>query len=73
MTDIFKSPEVEPIPRTALSIAETALSLSLSDRTVHKMVRDRVLPVVDVGTRRLVPVEGLKKWLAEQSAAKTNR
>lgn len=66
-TDIFQAPHVEAVPRTALSIAETALSIGVSERTIQRMISEGALPVVHLGKRRLVPVDLLRKWLYEQA------
>ena len=65
-TDVFQPPHVEVVPRTALSIAETALSIGVSERTIHRMISEGNLPVVPVGKRRLIPIDLLRKWLSEQ-------
>ena len=67
VTDIFQPPHVEAVPRTALSIAETASSIGVSERTVQRMVSEGALPVVPIGKRRLIPVESLRKWLSEHT------
>ena len=65
--DIFAPIPVEPVPRTALSIAETALSIGVSERTIQRMISEGILPVVHLGKRRLIPVEMLRKWLSDQA------
>ena len=63
-TDIFAPIPVEPIPRVALSVAEAAKSLGISDRTVTTLISKGEIPVVSVGKRRLIPVDALREWVA---------
>ena len=67
-TDIFAPIPVEPVPRVALSIAEAAKALGLSDRTITSMVTKGEIPVVRIGKRRLIPVDGLREWVASITA-----
>ena len=71
-TDIFAPIPVEPVPRVTLSVAEAAKALSLSDRTITSMIAKGEIPVVRIGKRRLIPVEGLRKWIASRTATPTD-
>jgi excisionase family DNA binding protein len=70
--DIFAPIPVEPVPRVALSVAEAAKALSLSDRTITSMIARGEIPVVRIGKRRLIPVDGLREWVASKTAAPTD-
>lgn len=65
MTDTLR---VSPVPRTALSVEETAQSTSLCGKTVGKLITDGRLRCVMVGTRRLVPVSEIQRWLDREAA-----
>lgn len=54
-----------PVPRLALSIADAAVALGLSDRTVDELARAGELPSIRVGRRRLFVVRDLERWLDE--------
>ena len=47
----------------AYSIKQAALTLSLSESTIEHMIRDRELPVIRRGTRRLISRDALEKWI----------
>ena len=54
------------VPRLCLSVFEASKSVGLSE----KHFRDEILPSVPhlrVGRRILIPVDGLREWLSEQS------
>lgn len=70
--DIFAPIPVEPVPRVALSVAEAAKALSLSDRTITSMIAKGEIPVVRIGKRRLIPVDGLREWIASRTTTPTN-
>lgn len=70
-TDIFAPIPVEPVPRVTLSVAEAAKALSLSDRTITSMIAKGEIPVIRIGKRRLIPVDGLREWVASRITAPT--
>jgi excisionase family DNA binding protein len=47
----------------AYSIKQAALTLSLSESTIEHMIRDRELPVIKRGTRRLISRDALETWI----------
>jgi hypothetical protein len=54
------------VPRLCLSVFEAAKSIGLSE----KHFRDEILPRIPhlrVGRRIVIPVDGLREWLSEQS------
>lgn len=61
------SMRVSPVPRMALSIPETGEAIGLCGKTVSRLIADGRLPCVTVGTRRLIPVSGLQRWLDTES------
>ena len=54
---------VSPVPRMALSLEESAKAIGLCSKTVSKLIADGRLRAVNVGTRRLIPVTELQRWL----------
>lgn len=52
------------IPKVALSIAEAAHALSISRAAAYRLVAAGELPVVIVGTKKVVPVIALQQWVA---------
>ena len=64
---------VSLVPRTALSVEETGQSTSLCSKTVGKLINDGRLKCVMVGTRRLVPVTEIQRWLDREAAQSPER
>lgn len=58
-----------PVPRLALNKAEAARALGVSERQIEDMVASGQVPNVRIGRRVLLPVDGLRIWLANQLAA----
>ena len=53
-----------PAPaQMAYSIKQAAATLSLSESTIEHMIRDRELPVIKRGTRRLISRLAIEKWI----------
>ncbi|NQV24928.1 MAG: helix-turn-helix domain-containing protein [Rhodopirellula sp.] len=59
---------ISPVPRLALSLEESAKAVGLCSKTVGNLIRDGRLRAVHVGTRRLVPVSELQRWLDAEAA-----
>ena len=49
------------------SVAEAAEALGVSKTVMYQIIRIKGFPVIAVGNRRLIPIEGLKRWLEEQA------
>jgi excisionase family DNA binding protein len=58
---------VSPVPRMALSLEESGQAIGLCSKTVSKLIGDGRLRCVMVGTRRLIPVTELQRWLDAES------
>lgn len=58
---------VSPVPRMALSLEEAGKAIGLCSKTVSKLIADGRLRCVMVGTRRLIPVTELQRWLDAES------
>lgn len=55
------------VPRLALSFEEAAKSLSLSERTLRRLIQGEGIPHFRVANRVLFPVDGLRRWIAEKA------
>ncbi len=53
--------------KLAISFAEAAALLGVSRPTMYALSRRDGFPVFSVGSRRLISVEGLRRWVAEQT------
>lgn len=65
MTDTLR---VSPIPRMALSLEESGQAIGLCSKTVAKLINEGRLRAANVGTRRLVPVTEIQRWLDREAA-----
>jgi excisionase family DNA binding protein len=57
--------------RLALSLAEAARALGVSERHVREILPD--LPHVHLGRRVLIPVEALREWLRDRARAERSQ
>ncbi len=55
---------MEPL---AISFAKAAALLGISRPTMYALARRDGFPVFSVGSRRLISVEGLRRWVAAQA------
>ena len=53
--------------RLAYSPTETSAVLGVSKPTVYKLLKRADFPSFKIGTRTLVPAEGLREWLKKQT------
>lgn len=66
MTVLQAGNSASEVPRLCLSVFEASKSVGLSE----KHFRDEILPHIPhlrVGRRIVIPVDGLREWLSEQS------
>ena len=63
------SQRVAPVPRLSLNIEETGQAISLCGKTVAKLITEGRLRCVRVGTRRLIPVAEIERWLNAEAVA----
>jgi excisionase family DNA binding protein len=54
--------------RLAIGISETCKAIGLSRSSVFELIRQGKIPVVRIGRRTLVPVEGLREFLRLNTA-----
>lgn len=68
----FEPPGVDPVPRLALTLDEASQSIGISRRQLNDVLSAGMgFPVMRVGRRVLVPVDELRRWLAEESRAES--
>ena len=53
------------IERLALTVEEAAQSIGISDRKLRDLIHLEGFPLVRLGSRCLIPVDGLRWWLEE--------
>lgn len=58
-------PELEPVVRTTLEVKEVATYLGLSKDMIYKLVREKKMPHIKIGSRILFKVESIDRWLSE--------
>ncbi len=49
------------------SVTEAAEALGVSKTAMYQIIRIKGFPVIVLGGRRLIPIEGLKRWVEEQA------
>ena len=50
-----------------LTVDETAEALKISPRMVYALIGEGVVPVVKLGTRKVVPVDALRRMIEERT------
>lgn len=53
--------------KLALSVAEAAQLLGVSRPTVYTLLHKEGFPSLKIGSRTLIPTDGLREWLRQQS------
>ena len=61
----------EAPPRLALSVAEAAASIGVSERHLRTLLPE--VPHCYVGNRVVIPIEPLREWLREQARVEKTR
>jgi excisionase family DNA binding protein len=67
------TPRVSPVPRLAFSVEETGKATDLCGKTVSKLIAEGRLRCVTVGTRRLVPLTEIQRWLDREAAQSSDQ
>lgn len=57
----------------ALTLSDTATLLNISRPTMTQLARRSDFPAIKIGTRWVISIEGLQKWLDEQVEKKRQR
>lgn len=52
--------------KLALSVTEAAEALSISRRSLYNLIKTDGFPVLELGGRRVIPVDLLQQWMREQ-------
>lgn len=69
MKDAILKPNKASIPCLALRARDAAAALSVSERTLWTWANDGVAPHIRLGGTVLFPVDELRRWLTQQTAA----
>lgn len=56
-----------------LTLNDVAEQLGVSRRTIHNLIQDEALPVVQLRGRRWVPTTALAEWIATKSREAVDR
>jgi excisionase family DNA binding protein len=59
------SNSIQPPERKALSVCEAARAVGISRATIYRLVQQKRLATVKIGSRRLVPVAEIDALLAK--------
>lgn len=59
----------EKAERLTMSVAEAAVELGVSERTVYNMTHRDDFPTVKIGTRTRIYREGLREWIRAQAGS----
>ena len=54
------------IEKETLSVRDLSERLGISLPKAYELVKQPGFPVLKIGSRILIPIEGLRKWLMEQ-------
>ncbi len=55
--------------KVTMSVQEMSMTMGISLPKAYALVHSSGFPIVRVGTRILIPVEGFNKWLMKTSAS----
>ena len=53
------------------SVTEAAELLGISKSAMYPLTRSEGFPSIDIGRRRVVSIEGLKRWVEKQAEGRT--
>ena len=53
--------------KTTTSVQELSSQMGISLPKAYELVKTPGFPAIRIGTRILIPVEGFRKWLVEQT------
>ena len=57
------------VKKLTYSVVEAAEALGVSKTVMYQLVRTDGFPVIFVGNKRLIPIEGFCRWVEEAAAA----
>ena len=58
---------IEQMEKSTMSVQELSAQMGISLPKAYELTKMEGFPVLRIGTRILIPVEGFRKWLAEQT------
>lgn len=53
--------------KLVITVSEACKILRLSKPTVYDLCRSKSFPAIHIGRKVLIPVDGLRQWIADQS------
>lgn len=53
--------------KLTLSVSEMAQQLGVSKPTAYKLANSKGFPVLLIGERKVIPVDGLKRWMNQNT------
>ena len=53
--------------KMTMTVAEVGQALGISRPKAYELSNQEGFPVVQIGRRKVIPIEGFKRWLAAQS------
>ncbi len=49
------------------SVQEASEVLGISRSFTYQLIREKKLPAIDLGQRKVIPIEALEKWIQESA------
>ena len=59
--------------KLTLTVSEVGAVMGISRPLAYQLANRADFPVIRVGRRKIIPVEGFKRWLSEQSGMRIER
>lgn len=56
--------------KLALSVTEAAEALGISRRSLYNLMKSDGFPVLELGGRRVIPVDLLQQWMHERAGVR---
>lgn len=60
---------MEEVDKLAYNMQEAAEAVGVSRPTMAELIHQKGFPAIRVGRRWIIPVDGLRRWMDEQSQA----
>lgn len=58
--------------KKTMSVAELAMQMGISQPKAYELAKAPGFPIIRVGSRILIPVDGFEKWLKKNSHAEND-
>lgn len=62
-----KAVEIKSIEPIAVSVKEAAELIGICEKVMYQLTRRADFPRIKLGTRTIIPVEGLREWIHTNS------